>query len=515
MTTGAGWEPLRPPTRPGGPTGPSSAPPRPPTTPVVPPFTRLARVQALSSAGDAMVAVALAGSLFFNIEPDAARSKVALYLLFTLAPFAVVSPVIGPMLDRMAGGRRAAVIIIGFGRALLALLMAFQLDSLLLFPLAFLFLVLQKAYGVSRSALVPVVVTSDAELVEANAKLGLIAGIMGFLAGAPAVLIGVIVDTGPVVLASLVFVAQGVAAFALPSQAVAADAATDEEKAELAAPVVRVAAMAMAALRATVGFLTFAIAFWFRTDGVATAWFGAVIVCSVLGTLGGNAVGGAIRRRASEERMLVGALLVTAIAGLLAMLTATVVTAALFAGTVGFATAVGRLAFDALVQREAPDANRGRAFARFETRFQLVWVVAAFIPVIVPMTPEVAFLFVVLLAGVGGLLYGLNTRRLRRGDALPDPLEQRVVRTVATRYRSYRDGRRVKRATLPPPEPSQRRRLAGRGTAEPTAQGTGGPAQGTSRPDVAVTERPRVPPPVPPIVPPTGPEPGVPPPPPA
>ena len=73
-------------------------------------FTRLARTHAAAVAGDTLIALALAGSLFFDIDPSAARSKVALYLAFTMAPFAVVAPLIGPALDRAKGGRRFVVI---------------------------------------------------------------------------------------------------------------------------------------------------------------------------------------------------------------------------------------------------------------------------------------------------------------------------------------------------------------------------------------------------------------------
>ena len=57
-----------------------------------------------SVAGDALIALALAGSLFFDIDPNAARWKVALYLALTMAPFAVVAPLIGPALDRLGAG---------------------------------------------------------------------------------------------------------------------------------------------------------------------------------------------------------------------------------------------------------------------------------------------------------------------------------------------------------------------------------------------------------------------------
>ena len=51
------------------------------------------------------VTVSLAGTLFFDVGVGAARPKVLLYLLLTMAPFALVAPVLGPFLDRTRGGR--------------------------------------------------------------------------------------------------------------------------------------------------------------------------------------------------------------------------------------------------------------------------------------------------------------------------------------------------------------------------------------------------------------------------
>ena len=61
--------------------------------------------------------MALAGSLFLTPDPHAAKSKVALYLVFTLAPFAVVAPVLGPILDHFAHGRRLALAVTLVARA--------------------------------------------------------------------------------------------------------------------------------------------------------------------------------------------------------------------------------------------------------------------------------------------------------------------------------------------------------------------------------------------------------------
>ena len=91
--------------------------------------------------------------------------------------------------------------------------------------------------------------------------------------------------------------------------------------------------------------------------------------------------------------------------------------AAAVAAAVGFAAGGAKLAFDALVQRDAPDDERGRSFARFEAGFQLVWVVGALLPVIVatPLRQGYDVLGVASLAAV--LAYVLAMRHL--GTATP------------------------------------------------------------------------------------------------
>ncbi|MCB9390560.1 MAG: hypothetical protein H6512_13670 [Acidimicrobiia bacterium] len=85
-----------------------------------------------------------------------------LYLLLTMAPFAVVSPVIGPALDRAQGGRRIMLVFCTAGRGVMCVLMSRHMDGLLLFPEAFTLLVLQKGYAVAKGAVVPHMSTTKA-----------------------------------------------------------------------------------------------------------------------------------------------------------------------------------------------------------------------------------------------------------------------------------------------------------------------------------------------------------------
>ena len=58
-------------------------------------MVRLFDLHAISCAGDTLIAIGLAGTIFFDVPLGEARSKVALYLLVTMVPFAFLAPVIG------------------------------------------------------------------------------------------------------------------------------------------------------------------------------------------------------------------------------------------------------------------------------------------------------------------------------------------------------------------------------------------------------------------------------------
>jgi hypothetical protein len=388
------------------------------------PFGRLALTHALGMAGDALVTLALAGSLFFSISPGAARGRVALYLLLTMAPFAVVAPLIGPLLDRSRGGRRSMVIVSSAGRALACILMIGNLESLLLFPLAFTVLVLSKAYFVTKSALVPTTVSGQQELVEANARLAVLSGVAGFVAALPGLALLKIPFLGApwvVGLAALVFTAAAVTGFRLVRPADAgAPIADSKEKAELHAATIRLAATAMAVMRAMVGFFVFLIAFALRREDAPAWWYGVILAASVVGSLAGAGVAPRLRMRLSEERILAGSFVVVMIAGLLATRWGGEGGVSLLAFALGVGAAAAKLAFDSIVQRDAPDAIRGRTFASFETRFQLVWVVGAFIPVIVSIPSAAGMGVVTAGAGIAFAVYlsGLAAAR-HHGNTAP------------------------------------------------------------------------------------------------
>ena len=356
--------------------------------------------------------VALADSLFLSIDPTAARSRVLLFLVVSFAPFLVIAPLIGPVIDRAAGGRRTVIQLVAGARVVLAVLMAFSIDSLTLFPLVFAALVLQKTYLVSKQAIVPSIVRSESELVEANSKLGVIAGITGFVAIIPAALIQVtpVKGWGTLLYSGALFAYGLASATRLPADVVAAAPAQVAERTQLHSVPLQMAAGATMMLRAAVGFVFFLLAFWLRTQSSGTFWFAAAVGFSALGTMAANAIAPRVRQRLREELMVAGALAIAAVGGLLAAFLGGVGAGVLIAVAVNFSAAVGKLAFESIVQRDAPQANRGRAFARFETRFQLAWVVAGVIPVLVVIPGWAGFLVVGIVMGVTLLNYVAGNR---------------------------------------------------------------------------------------------------------
>jgi MFS family permease len=437
------------------------------------PFSRLALVQSLSSGGDAMVAVALANSVFFNVSEKAAQSDVALSLALTVAPFAVVGPLLGPMVERVRGGRRALVMGSALGRATCCFFMAFWVHSLVLFPIAFFTLVFSKLYLVTKAALVPGTVDRPDQLVLANSKLSVGGSVAGMVAGGAGVgVLNVLGASGLLRLDILVYLGCAVVAArlttarryppgvllaggpaplgqalppstsplfppvppllppTLPPPAIAPtparpadrEAPPEPRRAGLPPGGLQLAAVATAALRCSVGFVTFLLVFTFRHHAAALIWYGLALGASQVGNIAGALVAPRLRLRAPEEWMLTGASVVAGTGALLAGIVHWGThwsVAVLLAGGIGLAAGSGKLAFDSMVQRDVPSRARGRSFARFESGFQLAWAIGSLLAVLIPMSLSEGFVAIGALGLVGAAAFAGGSRSARRGTLPP------------------------------------------------------------------------------------------------
>jgi predicted MFS family arabinose efflux permease len=368
----------------------------------------MVRVQAAHSAGDAALAVALAGTLFFSVPIGEARDKVGLYLLLTMLPFAVVSPVVGPLLDRWRGSYRLAILAAAIGRGVLALYLATRTDRLVLYPLAFLMLVLSRAHGVARCALIPEVLPENKSLVSANALMSIWSVLGGAIIAGPA--IGLEAWLGPAATLRLAAVIFGVCAWyaaRLPRVEGTRRRRFVKGAHRLLSPRLLSAGFGAAASRACVGFLTFVLAFALRERGEGTSSLAVVIGAAGVGAVLG-AVVTPLLRTLRESFLLLTSLAAIAISSFAFAAGLGLPEAAAVAAVTGLGAAAARLAFDSLIQRDAPEEVRGRTFARYETLFQVSWVAGAAIATAIPFSSASGLrtLGLIALGGIALSLWG-------------------------------------------------------------------------------------------------------------
>ena len=340
----------------------------------------LLSVHALQAAGDAMIAVALAGTVFFDVPLGQARGRVALYLLLTLLPFALLVPVAGPLLDRFRHGRRTVLSVTTGARGLLAWSMAGSLASLSLYPQALAVLVLTRAYGVARSAAVVRVRPPALGLVAAGARLNIVATAGSGVAAAVGVGLSQTVGSPwSLRLAALLLLGAALAALRLPAhvdEIRTSPGAGPGWRVRQAPDGVRRPLLASVALRAVGGLLTVALAFLLRAEHTSGPVIGVVLGAALAGSLLGTVLAG--RLPATTTARLTGAgLSASALALLVAAVFGRDLPAAVAVGTVGLAASLAKYALDAALQTLVPAASRGNAFASSETALQLAWAAGA------------------------------------------------------------------------------------------------------------------------------------------
>jgi MFS family permease len=434
------------------------------------PIGRLSLVQCAMLAGGTLVTISLAGSLFFSISPKAADHQVLLYLLFTLAPFAIVSPLLGPLIDKSRGARRAMVVASAIGQAVLCPLMAMHIHGLLLFPLAFLVLVCQKLYLVTKGALVPEMAaltepddrtSEQAGYAPLNARLTLLGTLAGFAISVPGVILYKL-GSSPAVLvfAAIVFAASAVAGARLPvisgrqAERLWADQETRAREygqageavrreqdimalQPIANPEVMLGLTAMCIVRGLTGFMTFMLAFGLRRlSGVGLYWYGLILAGSGAGAIIGLVLVGRLRKRLSEQQLLLGSLWVIGATAAGMAFWHVLFAQVVLAFMVGLCGAVAQPSFDSMTQRLIPLSAQGRAFARFGMRQQLVWVVGSLIPVVVAFSLSAGDITMAVLAGLGGLSYVSGRRAAHHAP--------RVVRGDLRDFRSDRNLRNIR-----------------------------------------------------------------------
>ena len=371
-------------------------------------FRDLAVAHVASTFGDTLVTLALAGTLFFSVPSSQARGNVALYLGLTIAPFAVIGPVLGWLLDTRPTATRGALIVSALARATLAVAMIWMLDGLWLFPAAFGLLVASRIHGIARNALLPIALDAPAALVAANGRLATISVIGGTVAAPIGALAIWLVDArAALVIATFAFLVAAMSGRLVPR--IVADggstAASVTRRRFRLPRTVRLAQLATAVVRVLNGFLLLLLAFAFKDRGDGILDLGALLAAGGLGFFIASLTSPALERRLREEPMVVAGLAVEAAAAFIAGQWFGLPAAAFLAAAAGFAWGTAKLAFDGLLQFAVPEGARGSAFTRSETLFQLAWVAGAFIPTALPLPTTIGLVLAGLIALSAQVVY--------------------------------------------------------------------------------------------------------------
>jgi hypothetical protein len=385
-----------------------------------PEFGRLLVYQASGAAGDALVALALAGSLFFSVPEATARERVALYLLLTVAPFAVVAPFLAKVLDRGRGSMRWAMATTAVGRALCAYLLATNLDSFYLFPVGFAILVLSRGALVVRGAVLPHLVPPGRRLVNANSSLSKVSALAGMLACVPG--LALIRWPGPgteLYFTAAVYLVGVLPVVGLKSMRGRRDR-TDQaaSRAQARSVSIRQALVAVVGMRFLVGFLVLHLAFALRREDLGSVGLGLLVGSAATGGLIGALLAPRLRRRFREEGILVVSLVFAGLTGIAVGLWFSLMTAGVLVLVVGVTAGAAKVAFDSIVQRETPEGARGWAFARFESYLQLAWVGGALAPLAVSIPAGEGVAAAGVVANLLAILYTAGRHRVR-SSALP------------------------------------------------------------------------------------------------
>lgn len=354
-------------------------------------LSRLLELHAFNTAGDAAIAVSLAGTLFFTVPTEQAAGQVALFLVLTMLPFAIVAPLIGPFLDRFRRGRRWAI---GSTLAIRAfccwvLATAVAEESATFYLAALGCLVASKAYGVTRAAAVPRLLPEEFTLVKANSRISLTGTAAAVISAPIAVGAATVGASWSLRYAFLLFVVGTVLAVLLPERV---DSSAGEEQVDLTdlggakrgIGVTRHVVDALrsnAALRLITGFLTIYMAFTLREPPASLGWGGnaTVLMALVIGAAGaGNTLGiviGNLTRSRNPHRVVLAVLVVDVSALALAALLFRWPVAVALGLTAGLCQSLGKLSLDALIQKDVREEVRTSMFARSETLLQLSWVI--------------------------------------------------------------------------------------------------------------------------------------------
>ncbi|MCV7419145.1 MFS transporter [Mycobacterium yunnanensis] len=359
-------------------------------------------------AADSAMAVALANTLFFAAASGESKSKVALYLLITIAPFAVIAPLIGPAIDRLQHGRRVALAASFAIRTALAVLLIANYDPAtgsfppwVLYPCALGMMVLSKSFSVLRSAVTPRVLPPSIDLVRVNSRLTMFGLLGGTIAGGAAAagveyLFGLFRLPGALYVCVAVTVVGAALSMRIPKWVEVTEGEVPTtlsyhgptEQFDRMPPVtgktrqplgrnIITSLWGNCTIKVMVGFLFLYPAFVAKSHD-ASGWeqlriLGLIGAAAGIGNFVGNFTAARLQL-GNPSRLVVRAATAVTVMALATAVLGNLYVAALATLVTSGASAIAKASLDASLQDDLPEQSRASAFGRSESLLQLAWV---------------------------------------------------------------------------------------------------------------------------------------------
>ena len=344
---------------------------------------RYALCHLTSAAGDSLLAISLADSVFFSLPVGQAQWRVVAYLGLTMLPLAVAAPLLVVPLDR-AGPRRLISFLAAIVRGGIAFYVAGRLDTVALYPAALVILVAARVHGITKNGLTMAYAGPGEGLMRSNARLGRVA-VAGALTAAPLGVGAVRLwgSGGAMVLAGIVYAICALVTLRLPHPRVRTEPKPLGRRGRI--PILTGPALGATGMRAATGFILFLSAFAIRREGFPSTWFAALAISAALGGFLADLLAPRLPETLREEFIVAGCTIAAGVGAFFAFQAFSLPVLAIFGLTAGAATELGRLAFQSLMQAHAPEGALGRVFVRYEVMFQLAWVAGAIGPAVLPI----------------------------------------------------------------------------------------------------------------------------------
>lgn len=142
----------------------------------------------VNTASDSGMLLPLANILLFTATAQDSKMNVAIYLLVTLAPYAVIAPLLGPLLDKIHTGHRLALSVSFMIRTILACMLIYYcqfhdgkeyFSPWILYPCTLMMMLCSKTYSILKASIIPRVVPPTLDLVQVNSRVNTFAAVVG------------------------------------------------------------------------------------------------------------------------------------------------------------------------------------------------------------------------------------------------------------------------------------------------------------------------------------------------